>query len=224
MKQLIVENVSKSFGKEEIIKQANFVCHSGIITGIVGENGSGKTVLMKLIIGLKKATKGRILYDNLQLKKDFDYLPSVGIIIEAPGFFDELTGFENLQALAKIRGRISDADIVSWMQKVGLENDSKIVENYSLGMRQRLGIAQALMENPDVLILDEFTNGLDEEGIEMAHRLLVEEKNKGKIIVISSHSRYDIQQLCDEIYVLKGGVLYHASSKDMDKHNYSPSL
>lgn len=209
---LTIQDVTKKIKKEVIIKNANMICKKGTVTGIVGDNGSGKTVLMKLIIGLMTASSGNITYNSLVLKKDFDYLPSVGLIIEQPGFFDELTGFENLKLLASINNKIKDEEIRSWIKKVGLIDDNKKVENYSLGMRQRLGIAQALMENPEIIILDELTNTLDENGIHMVHELLKEEKNNGKIIIISSHSRYDILELCDEIYTIKEGVLYHATS------------
>lgn len=216
---LVVKDVVKKFKNDVVIKNANMTCKMGTITGIVGDNGSGKTVLMKLIVGLMRATEGFITYNSKALKKDFDYLPSVGLIIEHPSFFDELTGFENLKLLANINNKISDDEIRTWIKRVGLVDDNKKVENYSLGMRQRLGIAQALMENPDVIILDECTNTLDENGIHMVHTLLKEEKSKGKIIIISSHSRYDILELCDEIYTIKEGVLNHAASKNMDLYS-----
>lgn len=209
MNQLLAKNVQKQFGKKIVIQNANLMAKSGQVIGLVGENGSGKTVLMKICVGLMKATQGEVLYNGLRLKKDMEYLPSVGLIIEHPGFYGEMSGFENLMSLAMIQNKIGEKEILYWLDKVGLKNDHKPVGKYSLGMIQRLGIAQALMENPDVLILDEFTSGLDEDGILMAHQLLMEEKQKGKIIIISSHSKYDIQQLCDEIYLMKGGILYH---------------
>lgn len=209
---LIVNDVVKKIKNETIIKKANMTCEKGAITGIVGDNGSGKTVLMKLIVGLMSVSSGSIMYNSKVLKKDFDYLPSVGLIIERPGFFDELSGFENLKLLASINNKINDEEIHGWIKRVGLVDDNKKVENYSLGMRQRLGIAQALMENPEVIVLDELTNTLDENGIHIVHELLREEKKKGKIIIISSHSRYDILELCDQIYTIKEGVLYHATS------------
>lgn len=205
MNSLQVLNVSKSFGKQEVLKNINLTINGGTTIGLVGENGSGKTVLMKLMIGLMKPVCGKIIYNGAELKKDFDYLPSVGFIIEHPEFYDDLTAFENLELLAGIKKLINKNTIVEWIERVGLSNDRKPIENYSLGMKQRLGIAQAMMENPEVIILDEVTNSLDTEGVDLVHSLIKDEKDKKKIIVISSHSRYDIEKLCDEIYYFRNG-------------------
>ncbi len=205
--RIIVENVTKRFKKKIVLNHINAEFTSGKITGFVGENGSGKTVMMKLLIGLMKPSEGRILYNRKELKKEIDFLPSCGFIIENPGFYDELTGFENLNLLASVQKKISDDEIIRWIQKVGLENSGKRVGEYSLGMRQRLGIAQALMENPEVVILDEVTNSLDEAGVRLVYTLLEEERKKGKLIIISSHRRDEIDELCDEIYRFKEGKL-----------------
>ena len=200
-------NIKKSFFRKQILNGINLSFESGTITGLVGENGSGKTVFMKILIGLMRSDSGSVFYDDGQLKKDFDYLPSVGFIIENPGFYSDMTAYENLKMLAEIRNSISDQEIDYWIRKVGLSNDDKIVGDYSLGMTQRLGIAQALMEDPEVLILDEVSNSLDDEGIDLVHDLLKLERNKGKIIILSSHSRYDIDDLCDKVYRFRNGAL-----------------
>ncbi len=200
-------NIKKSFFRKRILNGINLSFESGTITGLVGENGSGKTVFMKILIGLMRSDSGSVFYDDGQLKKDFDYLPSVGFIIENPGFYSDMTAYENLKMLAEIRNSISDQEIDYWIRKVGLSNDDKIVGDYSLGMTQRLGIAQALMEDPEVLILDEVSNSLDDEGIDLVHDLLKLERNKGKIIILSSHSRYDIDDLCDKVYRFRNGAL-----------------
>ncbi len=206
--QLRAENVTRKFGRKTILEGISLTFDSGRIYGFVGENGSGKTVFMKMLIGLMKTTNGEICYDNRKLKKDFDFLPSVGFIIENPGFYPEMTGFDNLKTLAEIRGIISDEQIREWIRKVGLKDNGEIVDNYSLGMIQRLGIAQALMEDPEVIILDEVTNSLDEQGTALVYELLRQQKQQGKIIIISSHIKKDIEELCDEVYRFQdGGII-----------------
>jgi len=207
MNILIAKGVSKSFSGTEVIKKTDFETHGGKIVGITGENGSGKTVFLKMLVGLINTSSGSVIYNDKTLKEDFDFLPSVGVIIESPGFFDELTGFENLKLLAKIRNKVDDKTIEHWLEKVGLSKDRKKVKAYSLGMKQRLGIAQAFMEDPDVLILDEVTNGLDESAIDSIHEMLRQAKSAGKMIIITSHSKYDIQSLCDVVYVFRNGEL-----------------
>ncbi|MBR0137520.1 MAG: ABC transporter ATP-binding protein [Erysipelotrichaceae bacterium] len=203
--KLIVSNVTKQYGRKTVLDNVSFSVYSGEIVGLVGENGSGKTQLMKSIIGLIKPQKGQVSYDGKIVGKDFRFLPDNGFVIENPAFFDELTGFENLKLLASINNKIGDDDIENWIKTVGLENDGKPVEEYSLGMLQRLGIAQALMEDPQVIILDEFTNSLDDEGVKLVYDLLLSEKKKGKIIIISSHRKDDIITLCDRVYRMKDG-------------------
>lgn len=207
--QLKAVNISKGFFRKQILNNINASFDSGTITGLLGENGSGKTVFMKILIGLMKCDEGAVFYDEKQLKKDFDYLPSVGFIIENPGFYSDMTAFQNLKTLAEIKNSISDQEIDRWIGKVGLANNDKIVRDYSLGMIQRLGIAQALMEDPEVLILDEVSNSLDDDGIRLVHDLLKQEKEKGKIIIISSHSRFDIEDLCDKVYRFRNGELLY---------------
>ena len=209
MNELKLINVCKNFGKKEVLKDISLNIRSHQVIGLVGENGCGKTVLMKIIIGLMKASKGQVIYNDKLLKKDMDYLPSVGFIIENPCFLNELNGYENLKLLADIRKKISDKEILAWLEKVGLKDINYKVDDYSLGMKQRLALAQALMEDEQVLILDEPTNSLDEKSVELFHQLIKEEKDKGKIIIISSHNKYDIEKLSDEVYRIRQGNLYY---------------
>ena len=204
---LKINNVSKRFNRKVVLENINLEIHSGEVVGLVGENGSGKTVLMKLMIGLMKPTAGSVEYNDLVLRKDINYFPSVGFIIETPGFYEDLDAFSNLKALASVKNIIDDEEIIKWIKLVGLKTNAQDVGEYSLGMLQRLGIAQALMENPDVIILDEPTNALDDEGVNLVHKLVQNEKNNGKIIIISSHSKYDIEELCGRVYRIKDGSL-----------------
>ena len=210
MNKLEAIDLEKKFKDNLIFSHVNVEFEEGKIYGIVGENGSGKTVFLKTLCGLLKPSNGKVVYNGKTLKEDFDFLPSIGIIIEKPGFFDEMTGFDNLKLLASIQNTINDDRIREVLEYVHLENNKKIVKKYSLGMKQRLGIAQAMMENPDILILDEFSNALDTEGVEMTHNLLRDLKQQNKIIIITSHSKFDIETLCDHVYSFKKGIMSHA--------------
>ncbi|MEG0267025.1 MAG: ATP-binding cassette domain-containing protein [Bacilli bacterium] len=204
-------NVSKSFKDHLLFENIDYSFESGHIYGIIGCNGSGKTVLLKMMLGLSNIKDGKIIVDGKVMGKDIKVIPSVGAIVNKPIFFNELTSFENLKLLANINNKITDQDIYNALELVGLSTDSKQkIKTYSLGMNQRLGIAQAIMENPDVLILDEPTNALDNQGIEQVHRILKEEKAKGKLIIITSHHAYDIESLCDKIITIgdKGNYNY----------------
>ena len=209
MSQILLDHLSKRFGKEQILNDISLQLESGNIYGIIGRNGSGKTVLLKLICGLLRPTSGKITYNGETLGDRIKILPNTGVILNRPEFFEELSAYQNLELLAKLKKIISKEEICEVIQKVGLENDNKQVSKYSLGMKQRLGIAQAIMEHPDHLILDEFSNGLDEEGIKMIHSILRSEAQKGKLIVITSHHQEDIVSLCDHVYRLKEGGLYN---------------
>lgn len=196
-----VKNVYKSFGKEHVLKDISMVIPPGTICGVVGNNGSGKTVLMKCICGFMKCDKGNIYVNGKMVGKDCDFPDNLGIIIETPGFIPTLSGYKNLKILASLKGRIGKKEIKETLVKVGLNPDMrKPVSKYSLGMRQRLGIAQAIMENPSVLILDEPFNGLDKYGVVEIRTLLNELKQSGKAILLASHNAQDIEELCDEVY------------------------
>ena len=200
-KGILVEHVFKSFGKEKVLKDVSLVIKPGQIYGIVGNNGSGKTVLMKCICGFMRPDKGKIYVDGKRIGKDVDFPESIGVIIETPGFIPHETGFSNLKILAGLKGLIGRDEIRENIKKVGLDPDmKKPVGKYSLGMRQRLGIAQAIMENPNVLILDEPFNGLDKHGVEEMRQLLKELKAQGKAILLASHNARDIEELCDVVH------------------------
>lgn len=186
----------------------SFAFQEGKIYGIVGNNGSGKTVLMKCICGFLRPTKGRIFVNYKEIGRDVDFPEDIGVIIETPGFLPNLTGYKNLEILASLRGKAGKERIRESVRLAGLDPDlKKHVEKYSLGMRQRLGIAQAIMEDPDLMILDEPFNGLDKKGIQQMHRLLLGLKAEKKTIILSSHSQNDIDVLCDIVCEMDAGVL-----------------
>lgn len=195
-----VRHVYKSFGRERVLIDVNLSIPPGSIHGVVGNNGSGKTVLMKCICGFMKCDRGVILVNGRQVGKEVDFPDHLGVIIETPGFIPNLSGYKNLKILAALKGRIGKQTIRETMRKVGLDPDmKKPVAKYSLGMRQRLAIAQAIMENPSVLILDEPFNGLDRYGVEEIRDLLRGLKEAGKSILLASHNAQDIEVLCDDV-------------------------
>lgn len=191
-----------------ILNNIEISFEKGKIHGLIGRNGSGKTMLMKCICGFVKPTSGMVMVAGKQIGKDCDFPNSVGIIIETPGFIPYYSGYRNLKLLADLNKRIGKDEIRSTMQTVGLDPDLKRhVRKYSLGMRQRLGLAQAIMEKPDLLILDEPMNGLDKEGVADMRKYLLDLKAQGKTILIASHSSEDIDVLCDTISEMDKGVL-----------------
>lgn len=199
-----LENISKIIKKNVILQNINMTLESGHIYGFVGSNGSGKTMLMRILTGLISYSSGVLSVDGKVVKPGKSLYYNMGVIIEKPEFFNDLTGLENLEMLGKLKNIITQQDMIEAMNKVELNpHNPKKVKEYSLGMRQRLGIAQAIMEDPDVLILDEVTSALDEDGVEMTYKILNEEREKGKLIIISSHNANDIEKLCDKIYIIK---------------------
>ena len=203
-----VQHVYKDFGEENVLKDVTHDFEAGKIHGIVGNNGSGKTVLFKCICGFLLPTRGSIFVDYEQVGKDMDFPEDMGIIIETPGFLPALTGFKNLQLLASLRRKIGDKEIRQTIKQVGLDPDmKKHVAKYSLGMRQRLGIAQAIMEDPSLLILDEPFNGLDKQGVRDMRVLIKGLRGKGKTILLASHNAGDIDELCDTVCEMEAGVL-----------------
>ncbi len=203
-----VKNVNLTLQKNEILKDVSVNFERGKIHGLIGRNGSGKTMLMKCICGFVKPTSGEITVDGKRIGKDCDFPQSTGIIIETPGFIPYYSGYKNLKLLADLRGKITKEDIKNTMRQVGLDPELKRhVRKYSLGMRQRLGLAQAIMENPDLLILDEPMNGLDKDGVADMRKYLLDLKGQGKTIVIASHSAEDIDLLCDTVCEMDKGRL-----------------
>lgn len=206
MINLLVKNVSKRLKKNTILSNVCLNLTGGHIYGFVGENGSGKTMLFRAISGLMDISEGEIVLNEKVLHKDMKVLPNLGITLENAGLYPELTGLDNLKLLAKLNHKISEDEIRETIQNVGLNPDDKrAFRKYSLGMKQRIVFAQAIMEKPDILLLDEPTNALDENGVNTIRELILAEKQRGALILIASHNKYDIQLLADEIYQVKAG-------------------
>lgn len=203
-----VRNVTKKFKEATVLKNVTFSFERGKIYGIIGRNGSGKTVLFKCICGLLSVTEGEISVLGQTIGDGLKVPKGVGAIIETPGFLPNVSGYRNLYYLASLSGKPDRNRIREVINMVGLDPDSrKHVGHYSMGMRQRLGLAQAIMENPEVLILDEPMNGLDNETVESIRAFLLGQKEQGKTIILASHSKEDISQLCDAVYQMDAGVL-----------------
>ena len=205
---ITLENVSKSFKEKTVLQKTDLTIGKGKITGFVGRNGSGKTVLFKLICGLLRPTTGTITVQGKQLGKDCDFAPDVGVLIETPSFISYESGYRNLRDLAAIRKKITPEEVRTAIRSVGLDDtDKKWVGKYSLGMRQRLGIAQAIMEHPALLILDEPMNGLDRGGVEEMRKLFSSLRDNGTTILLASHAAEDIDLLCDTVYEVDQGEI-----------------
>ena len=203
-----VQNAVKRFRDQVVLKNVSISFEKGQIHGIVGRNGSGKTVLFKCICGLMHPEEGVILVNGKRVGRDVDMPEDIGAIIEAPGFLPNYSGYKNLRFLANIRRKIGKEEILNVLKTVGLDPESrKHVGKYSLGMRQRLGIAQAIMEDPEILILDEPMNGLDNAGVQDIRALLLKLKEQGKTILLASHNHEDIAALCDTVHEMDGGIL-----------------
>ena len=209
MKDIIeVRGLSLTIGKTAILNDVTVSLEAGKIHGLIGRNGSGKTMLMKCICGFIRPTRGVVVVDGKRVGKDVDFPKNMGIIIETPGFIPYYSGYKNLKLLVGLRNKIGKEEIIQAMERTGLDPKLKRhVKKYSLGMRQRLGLAQAIMEDPDILILDEPMNGLDKDGVEDMRRYLIDLREQGKTILIASHSSEDISVLCDAVYEMEKGVL-----------------
>ena len=202
-----VENVTKYFKQEKVLDDVNMNLETGHIYGIVGKNGAGKTVLFKIIAGFIKPSSGKVTVAGKIIGVDRDFPDSLGLIIETPGFLSQYNAYQNLLYLANINNKISKEDVKESIRMVGLDPGSnKKVGKFSLGMRQRLGIAQAIMENPNLIILDEPMNGLDKKGIEDVKELLLKLKGDGKTILMASHYADDME-ICDEVFQMEDGKL-----------------
>lgn len=206
MPYIEIEHVTKKFGGETVLHDIDIAMEQGNVYGISGNNGSGKTVLMKCICGFLPVTSGRIRVNGKMIGVDIDFPESMGVIIETPGFLTNVSGMRNLEILAGLQNKIGREGIRDAILKAGLDPDlKKAVSKYSLGMRQRLGIAQAIMEDPEFLILDEPFNGLDKHGVADIRKLLLGLKAQGKTILLASHNSEDIRILCDKVYEMDGG-------------------
>ena len=208
MAVISVQSVTKKFRGNTVLDNVSLDVEKGTVTGLIGRNGSGKTVLMKCICGLLSPTSGSIIVQDKRIGKDVGIPDNIGVIIETPGFLPNFSGYSNLMQLAKIRRKIGKSEVRAAIQRVGLNpDDKKHVGKYSLGMRQRLGLAQAIMEDPDILILDEPMNGLDKDGVKDMRQFLLGLKEQGKTLLIASHSAEDIDVLCDRVCEMEKGVL-----------------
>lgn len=204
-----LKNLSKSFDKNKVIDNVNITFTEGNIYGLYGRNGSGKSVIMKLICGFLLPTEGQILFDGIDFNAKSEYPNNLRAVIEKPSFFPNLTGYENLKLLAEIQNKISDKEIIESLEIVNLidEKDKKY-SKYSLGMKQKLAIAQAIMEDPKILILDEPFNGIEEKTVSKLIEYLKEEKQKDKIIIFSTHIKEDLDNLADKIFKIENGSIY----------------
>ncbi len=203
-----INHANKAFGEEHVLKDVSHSFEKGKIHGIVGNNGSGKTVLMKCICGFLKPDSGTIFVNNEEVGRDRDFPEDIGIIIETPGFLPHLSGKQNLKILASLQRKANDYTIRAVLEQVGLDPDmKKPVGKYSLGMRQRLGFAQALMEDPSLLILDEPFNGLDKYGVVHIRNVIKGLREEGKTIILASHNQIDIDELCDTVCEMDAGIL-----------------
>lgn len=201
-------NISKTFGKQTVLQPLTMGFEEGMIHGIIGRNGSGKTVLMKMILGILQPTTGTVLVGDKRIGKDVDFPESAGAIIETIEFIPYMSAYQNLADIAAMRGNLSKTQIKEVLEMVGLGNvGRKHVSKFSMGMRQRLAIAQAVMESPKILILDEPMNGMDEKGVEEMRRLILARKAAGTTIILSSHNIEDIRILCDQVYRIDAGVV-----------------
>lgn len=211
-----VKDYSKKIGKTDVLREINLEMKSGRIYGLKGKNGSGKTMLMRAISGLIKPTSGAVIVDGNIIGEDTCFPQSIGVLLENPGFLAEYTGYKNLKLLVDIKGVIDDEQIIQVLEKIGLgEAADKKYRKYSLGMKQKLGIAAAIMEKPEIVLLDEPTNALDENGVEQFRQILLDLKEEGKLIVWSSHDAEELKKFSDEIFVMSSGrIINHLIRKE----------
>ena len=206
--ELVIDNYTKRIQKKIILDQISMRCSSGKIYGIIGENGSGKTMLLRAIAGLIRPSQGHIWVDDKEIRKEIDSPNSIGALIENPSFIEKYTGYKNLKLLAGLEEHIKEADICEVLEKVGLEkDDTRNYGKYSLGMKQRLGVACAFMGNPQLVLLDEPFNALDEKSMKKIRDLIIEAKNKGCLVILACHNFDEVYFLSDEIYYMEDGKI-----------------
>lgn len=213
MATIELEHVTKRFRGQNVVSDITMKMESGMVYGFRGINGSGKTMLMRLICGLIYPTDGKVRIDGKVLGKDMDFPENLGLLIENPAFLDSYSGFANLKLLASICDKISDSDIYEVLKRVGLNpDDKKKYKKYSLGMKQRLGIASAIMEKPEIVLLDEPTNALDTSGVEMLKAIVREEKERGALVIVTCHDTVILEEMSDTIFFLEEGNLKNTKS------------
>lgn len=201
-----IENVTKIINKNVILENVSLSLQSGCITGFKGVNGSGKTMILRTLCGLIKPTEGRVIIDGKVLQEDIEFPESIGILIDNPAFLDNYSAYDNLKFLVSVKSQLSDIDIRNILQEVQLDNaGKKKYKHFSLGMKQRLGIAAAIMEKPDIILLDEPTNALDSNGVEMMKKILIREKKRGALIALTCHDYSILKEVSDEIYFIEEG-------------------
>lgn len=202
-----INNICKTIKSRCILNNIYYRFHTGTIYGIYGHNGSGKTMLLRAISGLIIPDKGEIVIDGKILNKDISFPPSVGLVIENMNLLPQYNAFDNLKIISKIKKVATDDDIKNALNRVGLHSDLK-VRKFSLGMKQRLNIAQAVFEHPDIILLDEPTNALDNDGVQLIYSLLKKEKQRGALVIITTHHKEDLQEICDVILEMNEGELF----------------
>ena len=206
--EIILNNVTKIIKRNTVVDKVTLTLHSGTVYGLCGYNGCGKTMLMRLIAGLIIPTSGEILIDGKKLGKQLDFPESMGILIENPSFLGGISGFENLRMLGSIRSKVTDDIIRNSIVRVGLNpDDKKKYRKYSLGMKQRLGVAAAIMEAPDLIILDEPTNALDSDGVKIVQNIITQEKTRGALVIVTCHDKSILEDVSDVIYNIEHGKI-----------------
>lgn len=207
--ELKVTKINKSIRKKPILSEVSLSLKGGNIYGFVGKNGSGKTMLFRALSGLMSIDSGSITWGNKLLHHDFSVLPNLGIILENAGLYPNLTSFDNLKYLADLNKRIGQEEIREAIIRVGLDpDDRRVYGKFSLGMKQRLAIAQAIMEKPDIIMLDEPTNSLDEDGVQEIRKIIMEEKERGALILLASHNNEDMRILADQLFQIEAGKVF----------------
>lgn len=219
--ELEVINATKIIEKKIILDNINLKLKGGRIYGLRGKNGAGKTMLFRLISGLIFPTEGKVLINGEELGKEISFPRSIGILIENPGYIPNFSGFKNLKIISNIKGIIDDRKIIETMELLGLDPASKKkVKKYSLGMKQKLGLAMAVMEDSDIIILDEPVNALDEASVRIVHELLEKHKKRGALIIVASHDREELDLLADEIFVMENGKMKETESTKRENSNH----
>lgn len=201
-----VDNVTKIIKKVKVLDHVSLEFESGEITGLKGINGSGKTMIMRIISGLIRPTEGKVFINGRELKKEMDFPESIGVLIDSPAFLDGYSAYDNLRYMASVKNKVSGEEIKDLLKKVELADaGKKKYKNFSLGMKQRLGIAAAIMEHPDIILIDEPTNALDSKGVEMVKCILQQEKERGALIILTCHDYSVLKELSDSIYFIEEG-------------------